>query len=227
MDAAASGTTLLPEIMRPSVINATSATALSLSNAVTMLAMPPAPNTQYHSLYATWLQACYMAHFRAGAYCVVTRRVCLSLTEHVCTVYNQLSVFTGYSAHEVKEVLGISACLDMELDERLTKELEYIKKNFCGKVLDVVGTDIDSDSEVYFCGDVADLYQTQFNRKFKIVKEVSSNYTSTDSLISLGVLPRCKSTEVTCWEVCSRTPDSSRVNSWQQVSATSGLPFRL
>jgi len=150
MDAAASGTTLLPEI-RPSVINATSATALSLSNAVTMLAMPPAPNTQYHSLYATWLQACYMAHFRAGAYCVVTRRVCLSLTEHVCTVYNQLSVFTGYSAHEVKEVLGISAC----------------------------------------------------------------------------VLPRCKSTEVTCWEVCSRTPDSSRVNSWQQVSATSGLPFRL
>ena len=52
-----------------------------------------------------------MAHFRAGAYCAVTRRVCLSSTEHVSTVYNQLCVFSGYPAHEVKEVMGISACV--------------------------------------------------------------------------------------------------------------------
>lgn len=144
MDAAVSCTKLLPEIMRPSVLNATSATALSSSNALTKLAMPPAHNKNYHSLYATWLQACKMAHFRAGAYCVVTHRVCLSLIEHAATVYNQLCVFTGYSAHEVKEVLGISAC----------------------------------------------------------------------------VLPRCKSSEVTCWNVCSHTPDSSHVNRWQHISAT-------
>ncbi len=58
MDAAVSGTKLLPDMMSPSVLNATLATALSSSNAVTKLAMPPAPNTKYHSPYATWLQAC-------------------------------------------------------------------------------------------------------------------------------------------------------------------------
>lgn len=150
MVAAVSCTKLLPDTMSPSVLNATSATALSPSNAATKLTMPPAHNQNITVFTPLGCKHVEMAHFTAVDCYIVTCRVCLSLTERLSTVYNQLCIFTGESAHVVKELLVTTAC----------------------------------------------------------------------------VVPRCKISEVTCWEVCSHPPDSSHANIWQHVSATFGLPFR-
>jgi hypothetical protein len=67
------------------------------------------------------------------------------------------------------------------------EEFEFIKTNFCGKVLTELDN-VESETIVYACGNIQNITLTNYHQVY-IIKELSYNYDNTHTLINIGYVP--------------------------------------
>ncbi|KAJ3044507.1 hypothetical protein HDV00_001934 [Rhizophlyctis rosea] len=88
----------------------------------------------------------------------------------------------------------------LALPEVAADAFAHLQENFCGKVfnggdISSFTSDLDPDTVVFFCGDVAEWKGHAFNRPINIIKELSRNYGSDErdhpygTLVSIGEVP--------------------------------------
>jgi hypothetical protein len=78
----------------------------------------------------------------------------------------------------------ILVCIDDQipkpLDKQMLDELDYIKNNFCGIVLNdsknIYKNDVEMDTLIYLCGNIEQLIQKIKNQIIYVIREFSENY---------------------------------------------------
>ncbi len=94
--------------------------------------------------------------------------------------------------HLTKHIL---LCIENHIDKSHSDEINYIKENFCGRVITKVNdiNSIDQDTIIYVMEDIEQVLNNIENEKlFYVIKELSHNYDNVlekINIINLGQVP--------------------------------------